>query len=635
MLFSTLRVLALGVLLSVFDVAVAAAPQTLGYQGHLADSGGNPITGDLSITFRLYDAASGGSLLWSEVQPAVQVDGGNMAVELGKVTPLPLSIWGKQLYLGIQISGDTEMLPRPPLTAAPYALRAARTMKNTIMVSAEGTPAENGTALIAAVAGISGPSASQPVAVEIDAGTYDLGTARLDIPQYVSLTGRGQDVSLITSANTQGTVLFASNTQARRFTARNTGLPPDDNNSTFGIGAATAALDSTTVSNVRFESITGESVGVSALGGRWGIYFCASNSFLANSFGSAKSGDYGIGLRADCKTADSMLIDGVTLTASDSVGGVRGAFLAGGGAWSNIKVFLDQSLTTGAAGSYGLRVFANTIDVGAAILNAVISIEGNNPGGLTTIPNIDGLRIEIGADVDVKGLFVEINKVKAMAISGVRLLADNTSTHIVHISDADIHVTGVQDAAQGPGGGIFGVRAQGSAPQLARVKIKVECLPNGYNFCGGVTQQPQPPMTGPGMQAGTLTLDQVTIETGHDAPADTSAQSVAFLGGLTPARIDHSTLRVLRSASEELQSGVNIAQGGASLVRVHNSSVEIESVNANHAAGKENCVAANGASGSIELYGGYVDGVSCTPPGPTYVCAGVTKRGAGLLAGCP
>src|SRR6188768_1790891 len=144
MLFSTLRVLALGVLLFAFGAAVAAPPQTLGYQGHLADSGGNPITGDLSITFRLYDVTSGGAALWSEVQPAVQVDGGNMAVELGKVTPLPLSIWGKQLYLGIQISGDTEMLPRPPLTAAPYALRAAGTMKNTIVVSAEGTPVENG-----------------------------------------------------------------------------------------------------------------------------------------------------------------------------------------------------------------------------------------------------------------------------------------------------------------------------------------------------------------------------------------------------------------------------------------------------------------------------------------------------------
>jgi len=626
----TLRVLAFLSFAAIAGIAAAAPPQTLGYQGHLADTGGQPITADLSITFRLYDVQSGGVALWSEVQAAVQVDGGNMAVELGKVTPLPRTIWGKQLYLGIQISGDNEMAPRPPLTAAPFALRAAGTMKNTVVVSAEGTPAENGTALIAAVAGISGASASQPVAVEIDAGTYDLGSARLDIPSYVSLIGRGQDVSLITSANTVGTVLFASNTQARRFTARNTGLPPDDNSSTFGIGAATAALDNTTVSNVRFDSITGESAGVSALGGRWGIYFCASDSFLTNSFGRAQSGDYGIGLRADCKTANGMLIDGVTLTASDSVGGVRGAFLAGGGAWSNIKVFLDQPPATGAAGSFGLRVFPNTIDVGAGILNAVVSIEGNNPPGTTTISLIEGLRIDNGADVNVKGLFVEINKVKASFISGVRLLADNTSTHNVHISDADIHVSGVQDAAQGPGG-IYGVRAQGAAPELARVKIKVECLPNGYNFCGGVTQQPN--ATGSGMQAGTLTLDQVTIETGHDAPADSSAQAVAFLGGLTPARIDHSTLRVLRSASDELQSGVNIAQGGASVVRVHNSSVEIQSVNASPVTA--NCVAANGGGGSIELYGGYVDGVSCTPPGPNYVCAGVTKRGTGLLAGCP
>ena len=104
MLISTLRVVVLVLLLSALDVASAVAPQTLGYQGHLADSGGNPITADVSITFRLYDVVSGGAPLWSEVQPAVQVDGGNMAVELGKVMPLPSSIFGKQLYLGIQIA---------------------------------------------------------------------------------------------------------------------------------------------------------------------------------------------------------------------------------------------------------------------------------------------------------------------------------------------------------------------------------------------------------------------------------------------------------------------------------------------------------------------------------------------------
>jgi hypothetical protein len=128
-------------------------------------------------------------------------------------------------------------------------------------------------------------------------------------------------------------------------------------------------------------------------------------------------------------------------------------------------------------------------------------------------------------------------------------------------------------------------------------------------------------------------LDQVSIETGHDAPADNSAQSVGFLGGLTPARIDHSTLRVLRSSADELQSGVNTAQGAGASVRVHNSSIEIQSVNARPAT--SNCVLANGGASSIELYGGYVEGVSCATPGPNLVCAGVTKRGAGLLAGCP
>ena len=610
--------------------AEAAPPQTLGYQGHLADTGGQPITADLSITFRLFDVQSGGAALWSEVQPAVQVDGGNMAVELGKITPLPLNIWGKQLYLGIQIAGDSEMAPRPPLTAAPFALRAARTMKNTVVVSAEGTAAENGAALLAAVAGISGASASQPVAVEIDAGTFDLGSARLDVPSFVSVIGRGQDVSVITSANAQGTVLFASNTQARRFTARNTGLPPTDNNVTFGIGAAPAALDSTTVTNVVFDSITGESVGVSALGGRWGIYFCAANSRLVNSIGRAQSGDYGIALRADCPTANGMFIEGVTLFASDSIGGVRGAFLSGGGPWSNIKVLLNQTQTTGQAGTWGIRVVPNTVDAGAAILNALISIEGTSPGGSTTITSIDGLRIDNGADVNVKGLAVGIDTVKAQTISGVRLIGDNTSNHTVHIMDADIRISGVQDAAQGPGG-MYGIRAQGAAPEITRTKITVECKPGGYNFCGGFAQQPQPAGGGSGIQAGTLVLDQVSIETGHDAPNDSSAQSVAYQV-VGPARIDNSTLRVLRSAADELQSGVNTAVAGAD-IRVHNSTVEIRSVNAVPAT--SNCVLAmNG--GSIELLGGYVDGVSCAPPGPTLTCAGLTKHGVGFLASsCP
>jgi hypothetical protein len=52
MLLST-RVLALVALLSGFGLVSAAAPRTLGNQGHLADSGGPPIDAGLWITLRL------------------------------------------------------------------------------------------------------------------------------------------------------------------------------------------------------------------------------------------------------------------------------------------------------------------------------------------------------------------------------------------------------------------------------------------------------------------------------------------------------------------------------------------------------------------------------------------------------
>ena len=102
------RILVIVLLLVNACIAWAATPDRLGYQGNLADSGGNPITANLSITFRLYDVASGGSALWTETQGAVAVDGGNFSVELGSVTPLPKAIFGRQLHLGIQIAGDSD-----------------------------------------------------------------------------------------------------------------------------------------------------------------------------------------------------------------------------------------------------------------------------------------------------------------------------------------------------------------------------------------------------------------------------------------------------------------------------------------------------------------------------------------------
>ena len=81
--------------------APSAAPQVapasqvntglLSYQGYLTDASSEPLTGDVDITFRLYDAPSGGAALWTEAHTnanAVPVDDGLFNVMLGSLTPI-------------------------------------------------------------------------------------------------------------------------------------------------------------------------------------------------------------------------------------------------------------------------------------------------------------------------------------------------------------------------------------------------------------------------------------------------------------------------------------------------------------------------------------------------------------------
>ena len=101
-------------------------PQTLSYQGSLTDASGSPVDGTVTITFSLYDTATGGSALWQETRP-VAVSGGAFNVILGTdaANPLEASIFGTPLYLGITVGGDAEMTLRQALAAVGYAMRSS------------------------------------------------------------------------------------------------------------------------------------------------------------------------------------------------------------------------------------------------------------------------------------------------------------------------------------------------------------------------------------------------------------------------------------------------------------------------------------------------------------------------------
>lgn len=107
----------------------AASTSTIAYQGRLADSGGNPLTTTVNMTFRLYNAATGGTPLWAEDWTGpngVQVSDGLFNVMLGSLTSIPQNViaGNPTLFLGITAGTDDEMSPRVQLGSVPFAVQA-------------------------------------------------------------------------------------------------------------------------------------------------------------------------------------------------------------------------------------------------------------------------------------------------------------------------------------------------------------------------------------------------------------------------------------------------------------------------------------------------------------------------------
>lgn len=70
-------------LLAAFATPSMAVPSGINYQGALTDDQGNPITGTRTISIKLYDAATSGTLLYSEDIGTVDVSDGVFSFEFG------------------------------------------------------------------------------------------------------------------------------------------------------------------------------------------------------------------------------------------------------------------------------------------------------------------------------------------------------------------------------------------------------------------------------------------------------------------------------------------------------------------------------------------------------------------------
>jgi hypothetical protein len=102
-----------------------------------------------------------------------------------------------------------------------------------IQVNGDGTNANNGAALLAAMAGIVDASASKPYVVRLGPGVFDVGVNGMDVKPFVTLEGSGQGRSIVTAPGSPdlspsnggvyGTLRTPGESTVRDLTVRNTG----------------------------------------------------------------------------------------------------------------------------------------------------------------------------------------------------------------------------------------------------------------------------------------------------------------------------------------------------------------------------------------------------------------------------
>jgi hypothetical protein len=106
--------------------SLAVAKRVLQYQGRLLDpSTGSPKPdGIYQMILQLYNAESGGSVVWSETKD-VTVQDGLFTTLLGDTTTLNLSDFnGQPLWLSVTVGADSEATPRLRVAHVAYALHA-------------------------------------------------------------------------------------------------------------------------------------------------------------------------------------------------------------------------------------------------------------------------------------------------------------------------------------------------------------------------------------------------------------------------------------------------------------------------------------------------------------------------------
>jgi trimeric autotransporter adhesin len=94
------------------SLASVSVPPVIQFSNLATNESGSPLSGNVSITFSLYNNSQGGSALWTETQNVSLDSSGHYSVYLGitEANGIPTSLFtnGQAHWLGAKIAGQAE-----------------------------------------------------------------------------------------------------------------------------------------------------------------------------------------------------------------------------------------------------------------------------------------------------------------------------------------------------------------------------------------------------------------------------------------------------------------------------------------------------------------------------------------------
>lgn len=234
----------------------AQVPPKVGYQGRVLKSDGSPESGVVSMTFALYDAATGGATLGCDAAQVALSDG-YYSVLLGGVggcpfglSAIPMSVFdGKDLYLELGIGG-TLLMPRQRVASVPYAQRAG-TAANVRGGTVEATSAQ-----------IGGASGVSITSTGISVGTNSAvdASGKATVATGSGLTGNGTTASPLAVVYGIAAATAAEGNDPRLSDAR----PPTSGSTNYIQNLGAAATPQTASYNIDGSAAVGGSISVGA-----------------------------------------------------------------------------------------------------------------------------------------------------------------------------------------------------------------------------------------------------------------------------------------------------------------------------------------------------------------------------------